>query len=155
MRKIDLNLLVVFDAIMREGSMTRAATQLAMTQPAVSNAVARMRVIWDDPIFTKNGRGIVPTPFAHMLWDRARPHLNDLMEMANPEPFNAGNARRTFRIGMTDYNLGLLWVELRRRAERTSPGIDFHSVPLSAPDNQSQLVDAEIDVKIAGPLAQP
>src|SRR5699024_6843979 len=145
MRKIDLNLLVVFDAIMREGSMTRVATQLAMTQPAVSNAVARMRVVLDGPIFTKAGRGIVLTPFGHMLWDRARPHLDDLMEMANPKPFDAGSARRNFRVGMTDYNLGLLWLELRRRAERTAPGIDFHAVPLADPNSQDQLINAEID----------
>lgn len=154
MRKLDLNLLLVFDAIMREGSMTRAAAQLAMTQPAVSNAVARMRVIWDDPIFVKEGRGIAPTPFAHMMWDRARPHLDDLMEMANPEPFDAASARRTFRIGMADYNLGLLWLELRQRAEHAAPGVDFYAVPLAGPDSQAQLIDAEIDVEIAGPLRQ-
>lgn len=155
MRKLDLNLLVVFDAIMREGSMTRAATQLAMTQPAVSNAVARMRVIWDDPIFVKEGRGIAPTPFAHMMWDRARPHLDDLMEMANPEPFDVGRARRTFRIGMADYNLGLLWLDLQQRAESMAPGIDFHAVPLTDPNSQQQLIDAEVDVEIAGPLDRP
>lgn len=51
--KADLNLPVIFDAIMREGSMTRAPGQLAMTRPAVSNAVSRMRVAWNDPLFIK------------------------------------------------------------------------------------------------------
>lgn len=154
-KKIDLNLLAVFDSIMREGSMTRAAAQLAMTQSAVSNAVARMRIIWNDPIFVKDGRGIAPTPFAHTLWDQAHPYLAGLMEMANPEPFDAMSARRTFRIGMADFNLGLLWLELRQRAERMAPGIDFHTVPLAAANSQKQLIDADIDVKIAGPLDRP
>src|SRR5699024_3950346 len=110
MKKIDLNLLVVFDAIMREGSITRAATRLAMTQPAVSNAVSRMRTTWNDPVFVKHGRGITPTPFAHDIWERARSHLDDLRELANPTPFDATCARRTFRIGTSDATLGLLWL---------------------------------------------
>ena len=108
MKKIDLNLLVIFDAIMREGSMTRAATRLAITQPAVSNAVSRMRTAWNDPVFVKHGRGITPTPFAHAMWDRARPHLDDLLAMANPPAFDAGRTRRTFRIGTSDAHLGML-----------------------------------------------
>src|SRR5699024_549083 len=102
MKKVDLNLLVVFDAIMRECSMTRAAEQLAMTQPAVSNAVSRMRVAWNDPLFVKHGRGIAPTPRAQEMWGRVRLHLDDLRAMANPEPFDAARARRSFRIGSYD-----------------------------------------------------
>ena len=62
MSNVDLNLLVVFDAIMTERSITRAANRIGMTQPAVSNAVSRMRVVWNDPLFVKQGRGIRPTP---------------------------------------------------------------------------------------------
>src|SRR5699024_12125530 len=102
MKKTDLNLLVTFDTIMREGSMTRAAEQLAMTQPAVSNAVARMRVAWNDPLFVKHGRGIMPTPHAQALWPQARPHLDQLREMANPGPVHAADPRRPLRLGTTD-----------------------------------------------------
>src|SRR5699024_9835587 len=115
---------------MREGSITRAAEQLAMTQPAVSNAVSRMRIAWNDPVFAKLGRGITPTPHAEVMWQRIRPHLDGLREMANPAPFDAANARRTFRIGAADFNLGRLWRKLSQRAERLAPGIDFHAVPI-------------------------
>lgn len=154
MKKVDLNLLVVFDAIMREGSMTRAAAQLAMTQPAVSNAVARMRVVWNDPVFVKEGRGIAPTPFAHTMWDRTRPHLNDLLTLANPVPFDATSARRVFRIGVSDFSHGLLWLDLRKRVEASAPGIDYHAVPLTTPDRQTLLLDAEVDVALDRPLEQ-
>lgn len=78
MRKADLNLLVIFDTIMREGSMTRAAEQLAMTQPAVSNAVARMRLTWNDPLFTKQRRGIVPTPTSRRCGNKSAPPCSSL-----------------------------------------------------------------------------
>lgn len=155
MRNIDLNLLVIFDAIMREGSMTRAANRLSMTQPAVSNAVARMRIAWNDPVFVRQGRGINPSPFARSMWDRARPHLDDLREMANPAHFDAASAQRIFRIGTSDATLGLLWLQLRQYAEHSAPGINFHAVPLTNPDSMAQLVDAEIDVAIDRPLQQP
>lgn len=150
MRKADLNLLVIFDAIMREGSMTRAAQQLAMTQPAVSNAVARMRLTWGDPLFTKQGRGIVPTPHAQTMWQQARPHLDHLREMVNPEPFNSADARRIFRIGAADLNAGLLWRGLRRHAEQHAPGIGFHAVPNAHVNTEAQLINAEIDLAITG-----
>lgn len=150
MKKADLNLLVIFDAIMREGSMTRASQQLAMTQPAVSNAVARMRLTWGDPLFTKQGRGIVPTPHAQTMWRQARPHLDHLREMANPEPFDSAAAKRVFRIGTADLNAGLLWRGLRRHAEKHAPGIGFHAVPNAQVNTETQLVNAEIDLAITG-----
>lgn len=155
MRKADLNLLVVFDAIMREGSMTQAAEQLAMTQPAVSNAVARMRVVWNDPLFVKRGRGILPTPRAQEMWDRIRLHMDDLREMANPEPFDAASARRSFRIGTNDLCAGMTWRALRRLAELHAPGIDFHSVPNSKATVEELLFNAEVDVVLgcAAPAA--
>ncbi len=65
--KTDLNLVVIFDAIMREQSVTAAAERLAMTQPSVSNALSRMRHVWRDPLFVKEGRGVRPTPYAERL----------------------------------------------------------------------------------------
>ena len=58
MPKLDLNLLMIFDVIMQEGSISMAAERLAMTQPSVSNAVSKMRHVWCDPLFIKAGRGI-------------------------------------------------------------------------------------------------
>ena len=78
MKSQQLALLQVFDAIMTEGSVTRAADRLAMTQPAVSNAVARMRDLWKDPVFVKKGRQIEPTAFAQSLWQQVRDPMHQL-----------------------------------------------------------------------------
>ncbi|MFN3628027.1 MAG: LysR family transcriptional regulator, partial [Parvibaculum sp.] len=61
LRRIDLNLLTVFDAIMAEGSITRAAARLGMTQPALSNALTRLRRQMDDPLFIRSADGMEPT----------------------------------------------------------------------------------------------
>ena len=75
MRPQELNLLVIFDTIMTEKSITRAAERLSMTQPAVSNAVARMRANWKDDLFVKDGRNIQPTSYAINLWEQIRTPL--------------------------------------------------------------------------------
>ncbi|WP_354678065.1 LysR family transcriptional regulator, partial [Cupriavidus plantarum] len=62
--RIDLNLFVVFDAIYSEGSITAAARQLNLTQPAVSHALGRLRTLFDDPLFERRGQGMAPTPLA-------------------------------------------------------------------------------------------
>ncbi len=78
----ELNLLVIFDAIMTEKSITRTAERLSMTQPAISNAVARMRAAWKDDLFVKDGRNIQPTTYAKNLWDQIRGSF------AQPQPCN-------------------------------------------------------------------
>ena len=64
----EMSLLIIFDAIMTEGSITQAAQRLDLTQPAVSNALSRMRQAWDNELFIKEGRTIVPTLYAQNLW---------------------------------------------------------------------------------------
>jgi DNA-binding transcriptional LysR family regulator len=75
MKTQELQLLYIFDAIMTERSVTRAADRLAMTQPAVSNAISRMRQIWNDPLFVRKGRNIEPTSYALSLWDQVNGHM--------------------------------------------------------------------------------
>ena len=69
---IDLNLLRVFDAVLREGGVTAAAARLGLTQPAVSNALARLRAVFDDALFVRTPSGMAPTPFARQLDDPVR-----------------------------------------------------------------------------------
>ena len=72
LRTFDLNLLKVFDTVMAERSLTRAAEQLALTQPAVSNALRRLRELCGDPLFIKSRLGVTPTLVAHRLADYVR-----------------------------------------------------------------------------------
>jgi DNA-binding transcriptional LysR family regulator len=145
MSKLDLNLLVIFDAIMKEQSISAAAQQLAMTQPSVSNAVARMRHSWKDPLFIKQGRGITPTPFALLLWQQVASPLENIRSAVSLAPFNAAQSEQTFRIAITDGTAGLLWPALRRHLEQYAPKINLHAVPYKL-DGQALLVNAEVDL---------
>jgi len=88
MRSKELRLLVIFDIVMAEKSISRAADRLSMTQPGVSNAVARMRVFWNDDLFVKEGRNIQPTNYAINLWEQVRIPLKNLNEVIAPGTFD-------------------------------------------------------------------
>ncbi len=145
--KLDLNLLVIFDAIMRENSITAAAQQLAMTQPSVSNAVSRMRHNWKDPLFVKDGRGMKPTPYAMALWGQISGSLNNISEAVKPSQFVPTHAKRHFRIGCTDGMTALFWPQLRKRIEQQAPGVGIYSIPYQT-DGESLLLAAQADLVI-------
>ncbi|WKE64082.1 LysR family transcriptional regulator [Gallaecimonas kandeliae] len=155
--KLDLNLLVIFDAIMREGSVSRAAGQLAMTQPAVSNALSRMRATFGDPVFIKDGRGVSPTPFATSLWQQVRANLQQLRDAVDPQPFDPQNTRQAFRLGVSDLIVDIYWSRLRGRVEREAPGVDIVAVPFTMATVESSLLNAEVDFVVAqaGPNMAP
>ena len=104
LRSIDLNLLTIFDAIMAERSITRAAAKLNMTQPALSNALSRLRTLVDDPLFTRQGNEIVPTARARAMERPVRRAL-ELAEHALQErhPFDPGEMMRKFSLFLGDF----------------------------------------------------
>ncbi|OUS24311.1 LysR family transcriptional regulator [Gammaproteobacteria bacterium 45_16_T64] len=145
MAKTDLNLIVIFDAIMKEHSITAAAERLAMTQPSVSNAVSRMRHAWKDPLFVKDGRGVRPTPYALKLWQDVAQSLNCISEAVAPSEFDPSESSARFRIALTDGTLSLVWPELRKIIEQEAPGVDIHAVPYKA-DGEPLLLNADVDM---------
>jgi len=145
MIKTDLNLLVIFDVIMQEQSISIAAERLAMTQPSVSNAVARMRHVWSDPLFVKAGRGIKATPYAVKLWQEVSESLHTISQVVNPETFSPSTAKRCFRVSLTDGMSSLLWLELREIIENKAPNIDIHAVPYTM-NAVNLLQNAEVDL---------
>lgn len=146
MRPQELNLLMVFDAIMTERSITRAADRLSMTQPAVSNAVSRMRVAWNDELFVKDGRNIQPTLHAQNLWDQVREPINMLTDAVNPHSFDPTTAKRTFRIAATDIMVDMAWRPLRKLIESEAPGINIHAIPYTIVNAEQVLDDAKVDL---------
>ncbi|CDG84493.1 LysR family transcriptional regulator [Janthinobacterium agaricidamnosum] len=150
MRDIDLHLLNIFDAIMSEGSMTRAAQRLALSQPAVSNAVVRMRQLWNDPLFIKDGRGIKPTPKALELWAGIGAPLTAIRAAGLPAPFDPASAQRRFRLSVNDFITYPVWPRLRRVLEAQAPGIDILAVPWHIHDTRQILVDNEVDLAMSG-----
>ncbi|WP_438862477.1 LysR family transcriptional regulator [Neptunicella sp.] len=148
MRPQELNLLMVFDAVMTERSITRAADRLAMTQPAVSNAVSRMRAVWKDELFVKDGRNIQPTVYAQNLWNQIKHPLGLLADAVDPREFDPATAKRSFRISMADIFVDMLWAPLRQIIEREAPGIDIHAIPYTLTNAEQLLDDARVDMVV-------
>lgn len=101
--RLDLNLLRVFDAIYSERNLTRAASILFISQPAVSNALQRLRELLNDPLFIREHRGVAPTPFANSL----APIVHDALQMIRSglnsrEEFHPEKSRRIFFVSMND-----------------------------------------------------
>ena len=130
MKTQELQLLYIFDAIMTERSVTCAADRLAMTQPAVSNAISRMRQIWNDPLFVRKGRNIEPTSYALSLWDQVGDPMFALTNAVSATQFDPASARRTFRIAVTDVIVEMIWRQLIELLEREAPGVDVHALSL-------------------------
>src|SRR5262245_18701539 len=108
LRRFDLNLLVVFDVLMAERSVTRAAERLKRTQSAISHALARLRDQLGDPLLIKGGRCMEPTSFALEFAEQARPVLRSLQRMLSPRhAFDPATSRRVFRLAAPDFTLGL------------------------------------------------
>ena len=101
-RTLDLNLLRVFGAVMVERNVTRAAAQLAMTQPAVSNALRRLREATGDELFFTVPGGVLPTAQAEALWPEVRAALDGLRHAFDPQGFEPTRDERSFSLAMAD-----------------------------------------------------
>lgn len=145
---LDLNLLRVFDAIMIEQNLTRAANRLAMTQPAVSNALKRLRENLGDELLIRTAHGVKPTPRAETLWPAVRRALGELEEAVAPTKFDVSKAKATFRMAMADATAALWLPGVVRMIENEAPGINVRMVPLTTRDPRPMLLRADIDVAI-------
>lgn len=145
---LDLNLLRVFDAVMTEQNLTRAAGRLAMTQPAVSNALKRLREALGDDLLIRTAHGVKPTARADSLWPAVRRALTELEEAVAPRSFELAHAHATFRMAMADATAGLLLPSLVRVIENQAPGIDIRMVPLTTREPRPMLLRADIDLAI-------
>ena len=144
--RLDLNLLVVFEVLMTEGSVTRAAARLNRTQSAVSHALARLRDQLGDPLLVKVGSGMAPSPFAQRLVDDVRPILRGIQRIVvPPEPFDPSTSRRVFRLAIADFVPTLL-PRVVSEVQRMAPGV---SVEWMAPSPHTLAAVAEGQVELA------
>lgn len=128
-RRIDLNLLVVFDILMRERHVSRAADRLARTQSAVSHALARLRSQLDDPLLVNSGGQMRPTPFAERLHARVVPLLGGLAAALQPQPaFDPSSSTREFRLAAPDF-ASSLFVPLWRAVSQSAPSASLVCLP--------------------------
>lgn len=147
-RTLDLNLLRVFDVVMAEGSITRAAQRLAMTQPAVSNALKRLRDSLGEDLLTRAPRGVQPTAFGEALWPQVRSSLGQLREALEPGEFDPTVDTRVFRLTMADAAAGLMLPALMARFEALGAHSHVEVRPLLDRDPRPLLGHGDIDFAI-------
>lgn len=145
---LDLNLLRIFDAVMSEQNLTRAANRLAMTQPAVSNAIRRLRDALNDDIVVRTAHGVKPTPRAESLWPAVRKALAQLQEAVAPHTFDVSQATATFRLAMADATAALALPSLMRSIEKEAPGLNIRMIPLTTREPRPMLLRGDIDLAI-------
>ncbi|UAA39378.1 LysR family transcriptional regulator [Paraneptunicella aestuarii] len=122
--KIDLNLLVYLDVLLREGSVTKAANRLSITQPAMSNGLRRLRDLFNDPILVRTSEGMTPTKRALELQPVIRDVLGKLENAIQPEQeFDPKESHRTFRIMASDYAESTLLLLLLKALREKAPNI--------------------------------
>lgn len=147
-RTLDLNLMRLFDELMAERNLTRAAVNLSMTQPAASNALKRLRDALGDPLVRRSGYGVEPTPFALGIWPAIRTALEQLRSAVSPERFEPATAQRSFMLTMADSTATMLIAPLLKLIERSAPGVNLRVLPLTTRDPRQFLEINQIDAAI-------
>jgi DNA-binding transcriptional LysR family regulator len=145
-RTLDLNLLRVFDQVMSERNLTRAGRNLAMTQPAVSNALNRLREALGDKLVTRSARGVEPTAKAVALWPAVSDALRQLETSLAPGDFTASEASTTFVLAMADATAAALMPGLVDIIARDAPGVSLRVVPLTTRDPRALLDEGQVDL---------
>lgn len=145
---LDLNLLRVFDAVMAERSLTRAADRLAITQPAVSNALKRFRDSVGEDLLRREAHGVRPTPFAERLWPQVREALAHLREAFERREFDPQTDVANFRIATADATAATLLPPLIADIERTRAQVNLRILPLTTRDPRGLLDRDEADVAV-------
>ncbi len=147
--KTDLNLFVVFDAIYEEGSITRAAEVLNVTQPAVSNNIARLREMFNDPLFVRVKRGVSPTPLARDLIGPVKQALKIFeATFKKLEAFDPKTSDRTIRISTGDLSEVIILSPLVQAIRAQGSGINVHNFLLPRNKLPLKLASGEVDFAI-------
>jgi DNA-binding transcriptional LysR family regulator len=147
-RTLDLNLLKVFDAVMVERNATRAAARLAMTQPAVSNALRRLRESTHEDLFVSTSTGMTPTEHAQTLWPIVRAALADLRDAFDPQGFDPQLDSRRFTLAMADATAALFIPRLARSLQVEGSQVDLRNVGLTTRDPRLMLEQGLADVAV-------
>ena len=144
-RTLDLNLLRVFDAVMAEGNITRAAERLSMTQPSVSNALKRLRDATGEDLLTRAPRGVKPTAYGEVLWPEVREALGRLRQALEPGDYDPGTDSRVFRLSMVDAVAATRMPALTSRLESIGALARIEVRPLLNRDPRDALARGDVD----------
>ena len=145
---IDLRLLLIFDTMMAERSVTLTAQKLGISQPGVSNALSRLRHLFADTLFIRAPGGMRPTPRALELAVPVGEALRQLESAVEPAKFDPGNSSRVFRLAMTPHAATVIMPPLMERLSRLAPGVQVNVVPRALSRIVKMLDDNEVDLAI-------
>jgi len=146
---VDLNLLRVFDAVLNERGVTPAATRLGLTQPAVSNALARLRAVFGDALFVRTPGGMDATPFARQLAEPVRQALALLESaLAHGPGFDPASSTRAFRFYMSDLGQIEFLPPLIERVQGAAPGVRLEAAALDVEDIGAALAAGALDLAV-------
>src|SRR5881628_2973880 len=147
-RAFDLNLLVVFDGLMQERSVTRAGRRLGMSQPALSHALNRLRYLLKDQLFIRTPKGMVPTPRAQQLALPLRHALAQMEQALEPETFVAAQANRRFSIAINNYAAIVVAAPLVAAVSAAAPVVQLDLRPSGTLDVFDLLDNGGLDIAI-------
>jgi DNA-binding transcriptional LysR family regulator len=149
LNEIDLNLLVVFQQLMVERRVSRVAENLGLTQPAVSNSLAKMRRLFGDELFLRTPSGMVPTPYAEQLSESTGYALAMIHSGLNQQTrFDPAKAKCAMTIGMTDIGEIVFLPTLVERLSRDAPGITLSTVRNAAVNLRDDMESGKVDLAI-------
>jgi DNA-binding transcriptional LysR family regulator len=152
----DLNLLRVFDALARERSVTRAGDQIGLSQPAVSQALGRLRALLDDQLFVRRGTEMVPTPRAEEIGPVIRQALGQVEQaLAGTHRFDPATLNRTFSLIGADFVSLLMMPPLYARIAAEAPGVRLRLVDTARGEVERLLQDDAVDLAVERPLIVP
>lgn len=147
LHQLDLNLLLALDALMTQGSVTRAAESLYISQPAMSHALGRLRSAFGDPLLVRTPQGMVPTPRAQHLHSGVRQALRLLeQQLSDEEQFDPASSQRRFVLCTTDYVECVLVPPLIARLKDLAPGVSIEIRILRDRLPEAELASGEIDL---------
>ena len=149
--RIDLNLFTVFEAIYTEGSITRASAKMNLTQPAISHALNRLRTVFDDPLFERQGHVMTPTPLARSIIGPVRQSLRGFeVTLSEAERFDPASSERSFALALRDVQEASLLPPLMAQIEHAAPFVSLHTLQVERRELEGELaagtLDAAIDV---------
>lgn len=147
-RRTDLTLLVVLDALLEERSVTRAAARLALTQPTVSGMLARLRTLFKDPLFVRTQRGLLPTPRAQALAPSLKQWLADASLLVAGRSFEPASAVMTTSLAANDYFQSALIVPFLKRLRHNAPNMRVAVRPSQTDRVGEMLANGELDLNI-------
>jgi DNA-binding transcriptional LysR family regulator len=146
---IDLNLLVVFNQLLVERRVSKVADNLGISQPAVSNSLAKLRKLFGDEMFLRTPKGMEPTPFADQLAESVSYALAMIHSGVNQRTsFNPATERRSFTVGMTDIGEIVFLLELIARVKQDAPGIALSTVRNTTINLRDELESGKVDMAI-------